>query len=258
MFFDNDLPMINFYSAAVFKSNAKTTSALNGSSFYRLNFYKNAGTVLVHGGKSITVRSKSIVFAAPDAQCTAHIFENESMISLLFYAMGESREKVCVLTPDNPKIYEELFDGILHTYSSKKIGYSYKCNELLNKILYMLSCEHSNAQSEKNCCLAKKAAKMIEKEISNSDFSMENLAENLNISTSYLRIIFRREYKISPKDYQINARMKLAKAILSDCRLPISDISAICGFDSERYFSAFFKKFYGVSPMQYKKSIRQI
>ena len=99
----------------------------------------------------------------------------------------------------------------------------------------------------------KKCAEYI-KEHLHKNISIETLAKFLNLSTRYFRKIFTEQYEISPKKYIENTRWEKATALLTKTNLTLSQIAEAVGLTSAYYFSAHFKKHFGISPSKYKKT----
>lgn len=92
---------------------------------------------------------------------------------------------------------------------------------------------------------------LMHKEIYNN-LSLEDFAKRSYISVSYIKKLFNHYAGISPKSYYISLRVTEAqKLLLTD--MPISDIAEKMNFSSASYFTLFFKKQTGYTPMQYKK-----
>ena len=108
--------------------------------------------------------------------------------------------------------------------------------------------------SSVNACslLARKAAQLI-----NSGSLAENnltwLAQNLGITDRHLRRVFLTEYGVSPVQYLQTSKLLLAKSLLTDTRLPITEIALSVGFGSVRRFNDIFKTHYRLSPRDLRK-----
>lgn len=63
---------------------------------------------------------------------------------------------------------------------------------------------------------------------------------------------FKEQFGISPLEYIIRERIKLAKQLLGDARNNISSVSQQCGFVDVNYFVRLFKKEEGITPGMYK------
>lgn len=83
--------------------------------------------------------------------------------------------------------------------------------------------------------------------------SLNDIALNSNISKSEALRCFKSNLKISPIKYLIQFRLNKAKNMLENKHISISQVSSHCGFESTSYFDRMFKRYYGVSPKEYKK-----
>lgn len=97
------------------------------------------------------------------------------------------------------------------------------------------------------------AIKYVEKNYSNNDISNKALADICNISEVYLRKLFLKHLKLTPKQYITEIRISKAKQLLSDGNIKIKAVSEECGFDSSYNFTRFFKNKTGITPTEYLK-----
>lgn len=84
------------------------------------------------------------------------------------------------------------------------------------------------------------------------DLSLKTLAQELNVSASYLSALFRRETGMSLTEYVNNCRVTQAKRLLLSSDLPIKDIALRCGLSDMYYFSRLFKRMTGTTPKAYR------
>lgn len=82
------------------------------------------------------------------------------------------------------------------------------------------------------------------------------LGELTGYSPLHILRIFREDTGRSPHEYLSALRIVKARQLLSDTEIPIGELSERCGFSSESYFQAMFKKQSGVTPGQYRKNAR--
>lgn len=98
--------------------------------------------------------------------------------------------------------------------------------------------------------------KIIESNIDNSKFDVEVLANDLAMGRSTLFAKFKTLTGMTPSSFILNYKLKRAASLLvTKDELQIKEIADMLGFSSSRYFSISFKREFGVSPMEYKKSI---
>ncbi|MET0519371.1 MAG: AlkA N-terminal domain-containing protein, partial [Burkholderiaceae bacterium] len=81
-----------------------------------------------------------------------------------------------------------------------------------------------------------------------SEFSLEQLAERLGLTSRHLRRIFMAEHGVTPLQYLQTRRLLLAKQLLADSALPITEVAAAAGFGSLRRFNAAFVEHYRLQP----------
>ncbi|MCF0190137.1 MAG: response regulator [Marinilabiliaceae bacterium] len=94
---------------------------------------------------------------------------------------------------------------------------------------------------------------VIDKYISRSDLSVEDLSKEIAMSHTLFYNKIQKLFGISPAALIRNCRMKKAKELITTTDYSIAEIALMCGFSDTKYFSISFKKFYGQSPSQLRK-----
>jgi AraC-like DNA-binding protein len=79
------------------------------------------------------------------------------------------------------------------------------------------------------------------------------IAKNAGMSTATLYRLFKKELGISPIEYIMLERIKIAKKLLKDQNLYIKNVSFEAGFDDCNYFIRAFKQYEGITPRQYQQ-----
>ncbi|MGQ1947203.1 hybrid sensor histidine kinase/response regulator transcription factor [Geofilum sp. OHC36d9] len=102
------------------------------------------------------------------------------------------------------------------------------------------------------------ARQIIEKNLSNPDFSVKTLAEELSISNSMLYRKTSELLNINPNTFIRKIKMMKAADMLEENNLSISEVAFKCGFKDVSYFGTSFKKNYGLTPSQYQKKNNKI
>ena len=80
-----------------------------------------------------------------------------------------------------------------------------------------------------------------------------SIAEASGISEVYLRKLFAKHFKSSPKQFVVDFRMQKAKQLLAEGFMNIASISDDCGFSNPYHFARAFKKHAGMTPSEYRK-----
>ena len=85
------------------------------------------------------------------------------------------------------------------------------------------------------------------------DISISALAEMIKVTPTYLGIIFKKVYNITPQKFLTNIRIEKSKQLLvSNKNMSLSDVAINSGFNSESYFCNTFKKYIGITPTEYR------
>ena len=81
-----------------------------------------------------------------------------------------------------------------------------------------------------------------------SDLPLPALAARLGITDRHLRRIFARRHGVTPIAWLTTQRLLLAKRLLTDTALPVTEVALAIGFGSLRRFNAAFAQHYRLSP----------
>jgi AraC family transcriptional regulator of adaptative response / DNA-3-methyladenine glycosylase II len=108
------------------------------------------------------------------------------------------------------------------------------------------------APTEASSRLARQAALLMEEDCL-PEGSIEGLARTLGVTGRHLRRVFEREFGVSPVEYLQTRRLLLAKGLLTDTALPITQIALAAGFKSIRRFNDLFRERYRMTPGSFRK-----
>ena len=96
-----------------------------------------------------------------------------------------------------------------------------------------------------------KVRSVVEANISNSFFSVEMLAEKVNLSRAQLFRKLKALLNTSPRELINDIRLQRAAQLIRAKTDNVSRIGYAVGFNEQSYFSKRFRKKYGVSPSEY-------
>ena len=97
-----------------------------------------------------------------------------------------------------------------------------------------------------------KAKKIVEKNISDSEFSIKDFANDLCVSNSMLYRKIKSLTDSSPSEFIRNIRLKRSAQLLQNKAFTISEVAYKCGFNDLGYFGVCFKKMFGETPTSYQ------
>ena len=157
------------------------------------------------------------------------------------------------VSPDYSRIYEQL----IRELQLKRTNYKEMLSLLLRQLFILI-----NRYSKEDCLQGIDVANEIEKAIHyfnenyTSDISIEAYAKEHAISKNWFIRCFKQIMKVTPMQYIISLRISSAKNLLENSDKAITEIANAVGYDNPLYFSRIFRKFTGVSPSTYKKTVK--
>ena len=89
----------------------------------------------------------------------------------------------------------------------------------------------------------------------NTEISIKELADSCDLSQSRFMYLFKEKAGQSPHAYQQMLRINNCMTLLASTQLNITDICMLSGYTDPLYFSRIFKKYVGMSPTEYRKSV---
>ena len=97
--------------------------------------------------------------------------------------------------------------------------------------------------------LARQAAHCLQRALDDGQSpTVASLSRELGVSDRHLRRIFVAEHGVTPQQFLHTRRLLLAKQLLTDTALPVSQVALVSGFASLRRFNAAFVQSYRMSP----------
>lgn len=86
--------------------------------------------------------------------------------------------------------------------------------------------------------------------------TVNEICETFGYSKSYLSKLFHEQCGETLVNYTVRIKIDRAKQLIQENNLNFSQISALLAFDNPQYFSRVFKRYTGMSPTEFKHSIR--
>ena len=101
--------------------------------------------------------------------------------------------------------------------------------------------------------LLERIMECINKNLNNSDLSVDMIADTVGISRVHLHRKMKDLTGQTPHDFIRNIRLKKAAQLLANQGMNVTEVMYACGFSNSASFSTVFKKFYGMSPRDYMR-----
>lgn len=109
-----------------------------------------------------------------------------------------------------------------------------------------------NASVDATSRLAQAAAGLIE-DGALAETGLEALAARLGVTDRHLRRAFTAEFGVAPVQFAQTQRLLLAKRLLAETALPVTEIAFASGFGSVRRFNALFQERYRMQPARLRR-----
>jgi AraC-like DNA-binding protein len=144
-----------------------------------------------------------------------------------------------------------IFDAILDEISTQKPLYQIKaCASIFSLIAELISRERRKAQPDYYQQIVDKTKYLMTRNIYDL-ICLEDIADELGLSTSRLNEIFKNYTGITPYQYFIDIKIYEAKMFLEQ-KIPVKEVACRLGFKDQYYFSRLFKSKTGVKPSCWK------
>lgn len=143
------------------------------------------------------------------------------------------------------------FDVSILTSKVQQLVHSNKQSEKKVTIELVGNSSENSVESQLEKFLANVTA-VIEKNISNPDFNVNALCEEVGFSQKY---IYRKILKLTGMttvEFIRVIRLKKAAMLLDDDKFSVSEVMYMVGFSNQSYFSKCFSQYFGMPPQQYR------
>ena len=155
--------------------------------------------------------------------------------------------KVCIVMDGVAKIYTEgsqfvIFPNVVHEIRAVE--------EETYSMLVM--CIKTDTKTDDDC-LEKLKNSILEKP--ENAYLIEEMARDSNISPYYLIRQFKKAFGLTPHQFQMQCKVRKAQKLLEE--KSVSEVTYDAGFCDQSHMDRCFHKVVGLTPKQYKKSVRK-
>ena len=170
---------------------------------------------------------------------------------LLRDILKESRQAFCTRL-DDP------YDNTLQRAKDAPLGSEQLIGIYLTQLLISMlrQLEHPSGVDKKSGSVPMLDAMIayMEQNLSRK-LSLEQLAAEFHVSTSYIKRLFSQYKQTGAMGYFTMLKIEQAKQLLRESDRNISQIAELLGYDNIYYFCNQFKKHTGMSPLEYRRSV---
>lgn len=145
-------------------------------------------------------------------------------------------------------IYHTLFYNIMESSTREKLCYEYQ------KIWSGILTEEKDGEKTENGIILH-VIELIRQNY-DKDVSLQGAAEAVGVSPEYLSRLFTKEMGINFSTFLGDFRISAAKRMLAENKYRIYEVAEAVGFRDTKYFNKVFRSVTGVSPSDYRKSMK--
>lgn len=149
-----------------------------------------------------------------------------------------------------------IIEQIFYEYTNMNIGYELMVKSYLCQIYSIIIKCIKLPSANKNCDLIKSILTYIQINCCNH-ITRKSIADFAGITSDYLNELLRKNLKLTPMAYRNKCRVRECAALLISTDKPIADIARECGFKSIRTFNNQFIEAIGITPCQFRKSLKE-
>lgn len=132
---------------------------------------------------------------------------------------------------------------VTHCQSQEKIKEKFIKNEVVA----------SDELNEADKKFVEQVMRMTESNISNPNYSADDLEREIGISHAGLYRKFKKLFNMTPLEFVQHYRLKKSVELLQSGNYNVSDVAYMVGFSDPKYFSIVFKKYYGKNASDFLK-----
>jgi len=146
-----------------------------------------------------------------------------------------------------PLDYITVASELLNYNGDKLIDYSFQT------FIYITSYVRPQNSIDYSNHIVKATRIYLESHYAN-DISLEDMAEQVNISPQYFSKLIKKTTGFNFIDWLSMLRVKKAKELLTNSNLTVKEVCFMVGYKDPNYFSRIFKKRIGITPSEYVKA----
>ncbi len=250
MFFETPNVTLDIVSAFDLKWSNRNDKPENRP-VHALSFRVKGNSTLFSDQESMSLTTGDIAFFPANYSYTIRS-GYEQLLIVHFKSPDTLPNRFIKFSPRDPAYFEQRFRDLYRVWTKKGVAYEYECRAILYRILGAIERESANEHPADASDRIADAAEFIRTNFTDHALCVSALARRSGMSDTYFRRLFVARFGMTPLKYINHLRLTYAKELLQADYHTVEEISYMCGFNNISYFSTFFKKETGTSPMAYR------
>lgn len=144
-----------------------------------------------------------------------------------------------------------LYQDAIETATRQESGFQQRLGGLVNHLMSLARFYNRNEVFSEVADQINRAKILISSQF--RTITPENLAQQLNMSYSNFRRVFKEYTGFSPAKYIQEVKMNRVKEALTNTSHPVKQIAYEMGYDNEDYFFTAFRRVSGMTPLEYRE-----
>lgn len=229
---------------------------------YELRFARDGREALINAQDLVPdlIITDTIMPVMDGKELITKLRNNPSLNHIAIIAMtsntGEKERMSCIQAGADTVLVKPFNSSELRLVASHLINQRHTLREHYVKASNKDATDDSSSQmSKEDMEFINKIVEVIHAQMANEDIDMKHIAAALSLSSKQLRTRVLALTGLNPVAYVLQVRLNYARRLIASDNAPMAAIAAKCGFQNPSHFSKAFKQQFGITPMQYRKSI---
>ena len=201
---------------------------------------------------SFAADSKNFIYLAKDSIYKIKISAKSKFICIDFDFNSSDKPRISSAFKNISPALKNEFLKLFYLWNKKSPWYIPQMFSAIYK-LYSEAIKSENKEYIKKNEIFSKITAFIFEHYTEPNFSIQDIADYINISETHLRRIFKKSINLSPLKYINFLKLEKAKNMLIASNYTVTEVAHSAGFEDPYYFSRLFKKETGISPSAYRK-----
>ena len=153
---------------------------------------------------------------------------------------------------EDEKLTNDLEQFLSGFMISENIYRIHNVKDLLSRVTEYVEKRKNNLLEQKESIITK-IKEYIDNNYNDCELCLQSLAEQYQVSSSYISQLFKKNLSINFYQYLENLRLGHARDLLVSSAAPVKKIMEMSGYSSMNTFDRAFKRKYGLSPSDYRQ-----
>jgi len=185
-----------------------------------------------------------LALAIPADHSPSHIQQSRALLTWAVEHLALESLSIGVEPGQIQAAKERAISGVLHAPSP------FGACEAFRSFADLISRQMATTFSQREQKIVLTVSRLVE-ERGAAQITIQQLADAVHLSSGHLSRVFRRTTGMTLEQFLIRQRVELAKRVLLDPTLNVSEVADRCGFCNPAYFASVFKKYVNCTPREF-------